>query len=438
MYKKLTQEMTSFIKKNPTAFHTVNSISKILDVNGYERLMESKIWNLKAGKRYYVTRNDSSIIAFCIGEELTNYSFNIVSSHTDSPVFKIKEKAEIYTEKKYTRLNTEGYGGMICSTWMDRPLSIAGRVLIKEADGSIMTRLLTVDHDLLMIPSVAIHMNRDVNDGYKFNKQVDMLPLFSGDTEDSELTDLIAKELNVNPNQIMGSDLYLYSRENASIWGKNEEFVSCARLDDQECVFASLKALLESDNKQTVNVMACFDNEEVGSGTKQGADSTFLYDVLKRINSSIGKNDEDYIRAMATSFMISADNAHAVHPNHPELTDVNNCVYMNEGVVVKSHAGQKYTSDGVSIAIIKELASRADVPLQYFANRSDKAGGSTLGNIAMSHVSMNCIDLGLPQLAMHSCYETAGTKDIRYMVSLMKELYSSHIEEISPGCVIIK
>jgi aspartyl aminopeptidase len=408
-----------------------------LNANGYEELLESKVWNLAPGHNYYVCRNGSSIIAFQIGNDLSNYSFHVVASHTDSPTFKLKENAELKAGGKYTRLNTEGYGGMICSTWMDRPLSIAGRVLVRQADGTIASTLLDLDRDLVLIPSVAIHMNRNVNDGFAFNKQVDLLPLFSGNTEDGALLNLIAAELGVEKDAILGSDLYLYSRQKPAIWGANEEFLSSGRLDDQQCAFASMKALLAGGHPKSINVMACFDNEEVGSGTKQGADSTFLYDVLKRINLALGKDENDFLRAIASSFMLSADNAHAVHPNHPEHTDDGNCTYMNEGVVVKSHAGQKYTSDGMSIAIVRELAAKANVPLQYFANRSDKTGGSTLGNIAMAHVSMNSVDIGLPQLAMHSCYETAGIKDTLYMVQLMQEFYSCHLEESASGAVRI-
>jgi aspartyl aminopeptidase len=318
---------------------------------------------------------------------------------------------------------------------MDRPLSIAGRVLVRSADGTIASKLLDFRRDLVLIPSVAVHMNRNVNDGFAYNKQVDLLPLFSADIKEGALSALIAEELGVEQDAILGSDLYLYNREKPSIWGLDDEFVSSGRLDDQQCVFASLKALLLGGHPKTINVMACFDNEEVGSGTKQGADSTFLYDVLKRINLALGRDENEFLRAIASSFMLSADNAHAVHPNHPEHTDDGNCTYMNEGVVVKSHAGQKYTSDGMSVAIVRQLAAGADVPIQFFANRSDKAGGSTLGNIAMAHVSMNSADIGIPQLAMHSSYETAGIRDTLYMVQLMQEFYSCHMEEAAPGVI---
>ena len=288
-----------------------------------------------------------------------------------------------------------------------------------------------------MIPSVAIHMNREVNDKASYNKQVDMLPLLGGAAEEGVLKKLVAAELQVAEDQILGSDLFLCIREKAAVWGCNEEFISSGRLDDQQCVFGILKGFLNAHCAQSINVAAFFDNEEVGSGTKQGAASTFLYDVLHRIAQNVCPGDEDFHRAVASSFMFSADNAHAVHPNHPEYTDVNNCTYMNEGVVVKVHAGQKYTSDGMSMAVAKELAARAGVPLQYFANRSDKVGGSTLGNLAMAQVSMNCVDIGLPQLAMHSCYETAGARDIVSLIRLMEEFYASHFEETASGTLTI-
>ena len=429
MDKKISQELMAFIKQSPTAFHAVDNMKKMLKEDDYEELLEGQAWEIKPGKKYFVSRNNSSIIAFNLGSKLDKYSFNVAASHSDSPTFKIKENAEIEIKGKYTQLNTEGYGGMLCATWFDRPLSIAGRVLIQEGN-SYITKLVNIDRDLVMIPNVAIHMNRAVNDGFAYNKQIDMLPLFGGsDSKSGDLRHLIAEQLNVADENIYGMDLYLYNRMEPSIWGVNEEFISCSQLDDLQCAYASLQGFLKGSNDQSINVFACFDNEEVGSGTKQGAGSTFLYDILKRVNQVLGKNDEEFYQALASSFMLSADNAHAVHPNHPEKTDVNNCVYLNEGVVVKSHAGQKYTSDALSIAVFKGLCKKANVPVQFFANRSDALGGSTLGNIAMTQVSMNCVDIGLPQLAMHSSYETAGIKDTYYMIKVMEEFFNSHIEE---------
>lgn len=430
MDKQVSQELVSFIKQSPTAFHAVATMVNILKENGYQELLEGQAWHIKEGQCYYVTRNNSSIIAFKVGRDLTKYSFNVAASHSDSPTFKIKENAEIEVKGKYTQLNTEGYGGMLCSTWFDRPLSIAGRVLVQDGD-SYHTKLVNIDRDLVVIPNVAIHMNRGANEGYSYNKQIDMLPLFGGSqTKAGDLKKLVANELHVNVDDIYGTDLYLYNRMEPSIWGANEEFISCPQLDDLQCAYTSLQGFLKGNNDRSINVFACFDNEEVGSGTKQGAGSTFLYDVMWRINKGLAKSDEEYYQAVASSFMLSADNAHAVHPNHPNKTDAQNCVYMNEGVVIKSHAGQKYTSDALSIAAFKGICKKAGVPVQFFANRSDALGGSTLGNIAMAQVSMNSVDIGLAQLAMHSSYETAGVKDTWYMIKVMEEFFNSHFEEV--------
>ena len=385
-----------------------------------------------------MTRNDSSLIAMHAGTELSDYSFNIAASHSDFPVFKLKENAEIEVRKKYLQLNTEGYGGMLPATWFDRPLSVAGRVILKE-DNRFVTKLINIDRDFVLIPSLAIHMNRDAADGIKFNKQVDMLPLFgTQNIQKGELKKLLCKELGAAPESFYGSDLYLYNRQEPSIWGAGEEFISSPHLDDMQCAFACLKGFLAGENSRSVNVFACFDNEETGSGTKQGAGSTFLQDVLQRINKGLGKNREDYLRAVSCSFMLSADNAHAVHPNHPEKTDETNCVYMNEGIVVKSHAGAKYTSDAVSIALFRSLCEQAGVPVQFFANRSDQQGGSTLGNILTGKVSVNAVDIGLPQLAMHSAYETAGIRDTYYLVKAAEEFFDSHFCERDGGFCIEK
>lgn len=433
MYRQSSEELLSFLQKSPSVFHAISNIKEELASHGYEELLEGKKWNIVPGGKYFVTRNQSSIIAVNVGTDLEEYSFHVAASHSDCPTFRVKENAEIEVKGKYTQLNTEGYGGMLCATWFDKPLSVAGRVMVKEGN-KIITKLLNIDRDLLLIPNVAIHMNRAVNDGYKYNKQVDLLPLIGGaGYKKGEFKKLIAKELGVDEDAVYGSDLYLYNRMAPAIWGANEEFISSQHLDDLQCGFAALKGFLKGNNAKNINVYACFDNEEVGSSTKQGACSTFLYDVLHRVNSALGKTEEDYYRAIASSFMLSADNAHAVHPNHPELTDVTNCVYMNEGVVVKMHAEQKYTSDAVSIAVFRELCDRAEIPVQFFANRSDAAGGSTLGNISATKVSMSAVDIGLPQLAMHSSYETAGLKDTYYMIKVMENFFNAHITQEESG-----
>lgn len=425
--------LSKFLKNSPTAFHAVDTMSKMLKNEGYTYLSETDAWEIVPGGKYYTTRNQSSLIAFSVSENLEDYSFRITASHSDSPTFKIKENAELLVQKHYAKLNTEGYGGMLCSTWFDRPLSIAGRVLIQSGD-SIEARLIKIDRDLCIIPSLAIHMDRNANDGHTFNKQVDMLPLIGGEAfTEGAINELIADELGLEANQIVGRDLYLYNRMEPTVWGANKEYFSAAQLDDLQCAYATLTGFIEAVPKAGVNVFACFDNEEVGSGTKQGASSTFLSDALKRLNTALGKTEEDYLKAVAQSFMVSCDNAHAVHPNYPDKTDQNNCAYLNEGIVIKSHAGQKYTSDGVSVALFKAICKKAEVPVQFFANRSDMAGGSTLGNLAMTQVSLNAVDIGLPQLAMHSSYETSGVKDTQYLIDACRVLYSIKITSNGDG-----
>lgn len=427
MNAELSQELLTFIKNSPSPFHTVDSIASCLAAENFRELQEKDAWNIQPEGKYFVRRNGTSIIAFAVGKKPGDCGFKVVASHSDYPTFKIKEKSELGVRGKYIQLNTEGYGSMLCSTWFDRPLSVAGRVIVKNS-GRLESRLVNIDRDVLIIPSVAIHMNRQANDGVAYNKQVDLLPLFGGgQTASGDFDAMLARELGVEANDICGKDLYLYARCAGSAWGEKGEFISAPHLDDTECVFTALKGFLQGSDSEAINVYACFDNEEVGSLTKQGAASTFIRDVLHRISLSIGGDEESFYRAVSRSFMVSADNAHAVHPNHPEKTDAENCVYMNEGVVIKSHAGQKYTSDAVSAAVFKEICRLADVPVQFFANRSDAPGGSTLGNIAMAQVSMNCVDIGLAQLAMHSAYETAGSEDVDYMVRALRAFYSHPI-----------
>ena len=405
MYKETAREVLDFIQRSPSCFHAVAEIGRQLEAAGFKRLRETEKWSVERGGAYYTTRNGSSLIAFRVGRELDDYHFQVTSSHCDSPTFKVKEMAEVKGKGGYLQLNTEGYGGMICSTWMDRPLSLAGRVLVREGS-AITSRLLAFDRDLLIIPSVAIHMNRNVNDGAAYNKQVDMLPLFSaGECGENSYRRLLAEELGVEEEAILGSDMYLYSRTAPSIWGAAEEFISSPKLDDLQCAYTSLKAMIQGENDHCVTVYACFDNEEVGSGTKQGACSTFLRDVLQRLNAGLGFDGEDYCRAVAGSFMVSCDN----------------------GIVVKFSANQKYTTDGISSAVFSGICRDAGVPVQYFANRSDSVGGSTLGNLSSQKVSMHTVDVGLPQLSMHSAYETAGIRDSQYMVDGLTAFYRTNL-----------
>lgn len=434
MNEKLTPELQGlfeFLKASPTAFHAVDTLSAMLETQGFRALQECKAWEVVPGGRYYVTRNRSSLIAFTLPAGKPD-SFHIIASHSDSPTFKIKENAELTVRDKYVQLNTERYGGMIFSTWFDRPLSVAGRVLFRDEHG-IHTRLIKIDRDLVLIPNVAIHMNREVNSGYKYNAQVDLMPLYGDISAKGSFRRLIAEECGVAEDAIVGSDLYLYNRMPGTVWGANGEFLSAPQLDDLECAYASVCALKELPDGGHVNVCCVFDNEEVGSGTKQGADSTFLSDVLERIAACAGMSTEAYRMALSGSFMLSADNAHATHPNHPEYADQGNQVEMNKGIVIKFNANQKYTTDGVSEAVFHQLCKAADVPVQHFANRSDLPGGSTLGNISGAHVSINTLDIGLAQLAMHSCYETAGVKDLAWMIQGMHAFYAGEITAQADG-----
>lgn len=430
-YNRLSRELLDFIEKSPSCFHVIDNSRKKLETAGFQELKESESWELEPGMGYYVVRNDSSLMVFRLPGQTINENrtickgFHIIASHSDSPTFKLKENPEMLQDGQYVKLNTEKYGGMILSSWLDRPLSVAGRVVVKTENG-LESRLVHVDKDLLVIPNLAIHMNPEANKGMEYNPQVDMLPLFAG-TEGkglkSRLLAKVAKAAGVKEKEILGQDLFLYVREKGRIYGANGEFLLSPRLDDLQCVYASLEAFASSIPESYVNVLAVFDNEEVGSGTRQGADSSFLQDVLGRICSSLDGTKEDYLRMLADSFLISADNAHAVHPNHPEKADPTNRPYLNGGPVIKFHGGQKYTTDGVTAAYIRELCERAQVPSQTYTNRSDVMGGSTLGNISTAHVSVASVDIGLPQLAMHSAVETGGVRDLEYGVSLFREFY---------------
>lgn len=422
---EVTKELLAFIEASPTAYHAVDSMKKILDHAGYEQLTESDSWRLQEGGKYYVVRNGSSMIAFRL-PKIDFHSFRIMASHSDSPTFKMKENPEIEAEGAYVKLNIEKYGGMLCAPWFDRPLSVAGRLIVKERD-QISVKLVNVDRDLVLIPSLAIHMNREANEGQKYNVQKDMLPLYGmcQEKEDAQgsLLKLVADSAGIEKTNVVDYDLFLYNRVKGTIWGANDEFVSSGRLDDLQCAFASLKGFLQAAEHESVPIHCVFDNEEVGSSSRQGAASTFLYDTLVRICEYTGKTPAEYRQLLAASFMVSADNAHAVHPNYGEKACPTNRPILNGGIVVKYSANQKYTTDGVSAAMFRMLCERAGVPVQTYLNRSDMAGGSTLGNLSGNQVAVTCVDVGLPQLAMHSPYETAGVKDTEYLVRAAKTLF---------------
>lgn len=425
--KEAARELFEFIEHSPSMFHSVSAISSYLEKENFLYLPEDSVWNVEPGKNYYTIRNHSSIIAFKVGKDLQDYHFQIASSHSDSPTFKVKSVPELKGQGDYLKLDVEAYGGMIDNTWFDRPLTVAGRALVQSGN-TLENRLFYIDKDLLLIPNVAIHFNRDINKGVALNRQIDLCPLFSdGKAKQGDFRNTIAHHLGVKQEDILGLDAFLVNRQRPCIWGVQDEFISCPKLDDLQCAFVSLKGFLASHNEKDISVYCCFDNEEVGSNTKQGAMSTFLSDTLQRIHHSLFKDEDAYYAALARSFMVSCDNAHAVHPNHPEKTDTVNCAYMNKGIVIKESANQKYTTDAFSRAVFTHICDMAEVPHQTFANRSDTLGGSTLGNLSNTQVSLHCVDIGLPQLAMHSAYETAGVDDTLYAIQALTKYYSTNL-----------
>ena len=411
-------ELIDFIKGSPTAYHTVRSIKSALIGAGFTEVSEKDISAYSDGGKHFVVRGDSSIIAF----KGQGNGFNICASHSDSPCFKIKSEL---TGATYTRLATEKYGGMIHYTWLDRPLSVAGRLVVKT-DSGIRSALVNIENPVATIPSVAIHLNRGVNDGAKFSPATDLLPLLGMSDAKGQLMTTLADQAGVNVEDIISHDLYLYNAEEGRVIGIKDDLFLAPRIDDLGCVYASLRAFLDApESDKAVSVLAVFDNEEVGSETKQGAASTFLNMTL----SAVAGGDEKYSAMLYNSFMVSADNAHALHPNHPELYDSTNAPVLGGGVVVKYNANQRYTTDAISDGIFTTLTSRVGAKLQRFSNRADMVGGSTLGSISNTKVALSTVDIGLPQLAMHSATETAAVKDLADMVSVLTELYSVGIEK---------
>lgn len=439
MYETITNDLLSFIRRSPSCYHAVKNIAAELEQQGYRELSEADTWTLAAGGKYYVCRNGSSLLSFRIPDAArkpADCGFMITAAHSDSPTFKIKENAELSADPRYIRLNTERYGGMLCSTWLDRPLSVAGKVALRTEDG-IRTVLLDIDRDLVLIPNVAIHMNRTANENASYNAAVDMAPVFSDGTGKEQFRKLIASAVGADEKDILGTDLFLYNRMPGSVWGLNGEFFSAPRLDDLQCVYAALRGFQDAPAGGCIPLLAVLDNEEVGSCTRQGADSTFLGDCLTRICASLRISPAEQLRMLAKSFMVSADNAHAVHPNHPEYADATHRPRMNGGIVIKFNAAQRYTTDAESCALFQKLCTDAEVSVQFFTNRSDLAGGSTLGNISNSHVSLRTVDIGLPQLAMHSSYETAGTSDTADLAKVLRLFFSASLHPGKDSCAIV-
>lgn len=416
----ISRDLIHFIAKSPSTFHAVRGIKAALLYAGFTEIREEDTWQIEKGGKYVVTRNGSALMAFTVPQEGAE-AFHITASHCDSPTFKIKEDPEI-ADGPYVKLNVEGYGGMIMSTWLDRPLSVAGRLLVTE-NGHLAEKLVAIDGTMLVIPSVAIHMDRSVNQHKEWKVQKDMLPLYGMTGAKTPFMDVIAAAAKVKAENILAHDLILYSRVPGTIWGEEREFISSPKLDDLQCAFACFRGFTQGQKEKYISVYALFDNEEVGSATSQGAGSTFLANTLERLARSLGYSYDETMAMIARSFMISADNAHSVHPNHPEYADLVNRPVINGGIVIKYSAAQKYATNAFSAAYFKKLCKDHDIPTQTFTNHSDNPGGSTLGNISNTVIAMPTVDIGLPQLAMHSSYETAGVKDTAYLVDAVTKFY---------------
>lgn len=427
---ELANDLIDFLYDSPTAFHAVKNIKTELNEAGFKELKEKDKWVLEKGGKYYTTKNNSALVAFTIGTgEIEEEGFKLIGAHTDSPGFRVKPNPEMNVENSYIRLNTEVYGGPILNTWFDRPLGIAGRVVLKgESILFPKTVLINVNKPLLIIPNIAIHMNREVNKGFDINAQKHTLPILSLVNDHLEkgeyLLNLIAEELKVNKEDIIDFDLFLYEYEKGTILGLNNEFISSSRLDDLQMVHAGIKALIKADITKGTNVMVCYDNEEVGSSTKQGADSDMLANILERIVVCEGKGREEFFRALSRSFIISADNAHAVHPAAPEKHDPTSRPLMNKGPVIKVNANQAYTTDADSDAVYELVCKKAGVPVQKFVNRSDLRGGSTIGPINSTHLNIRSVDMGNATLAMHSIRELAGVDDHMFVLKSFTEYFN--------------
>ncbi|MBR5598339.1 MAG: M18 family aminopeptidase [Lachnospiraceae bacterium] len=417
--KNVAQGLLDFIEASPTCYHAVKNVREKLENAGFEALDEKMDYQLIPGKKFYVIRNDSSVIAFVLPQQMPK-GFRVMASHSDSPCFKLKENPEVALENAYVKFNVEKYGGMILSTWLDRPLSVAGRVVVKEESG-LATKLVDFEEKLCIIPNVAIHFNREMNKGIEYNPQIDMQPLWSANKED-KINSLIAKKLQIDETQILGADLFVYNQEKGCFIGNDDAFIGSPRIDDLGCVYTTLEGFLAAQNTEFITMYCVFDHEEVGSCTRQGADSDFLASTMNRIGVSLNW-EKDMPKLMANSLLMSVDNGHALHPNHPEKSDGQNHPLLNKGIVIKYHGNQQYTTDAYTGALVKDICIINDIPYQTYHNRSDIMGGSTLGNISISHCSIPSADIGLPQLAMHSAFETAGTNDIQHLAEFAKYFY---------------
>ena len=428
--KSFAREVIEFIDESPSTYHVVKNCSDILDENGFERIMPREKWEIKKGGKYFFKKSSSTIIAFTVGENFdVKKGFKIFGAHTDSPCFRIKPNPEIVTEN-IVRLNTEVYGGPILSTWFDRPLSIAGRVIVKGEDPFFpKTVKIKIDEPLLTIPNLAIHQNREVNNGVKIDKQNDVLPVISLINKNFEkegyLEKIILEKTGIKKVDIIDFDLYLYATEKGCLLGANEEFMSSPKLDNLASVYTGIIGLVEAEeNQDRINIFVAFDNEEIGSATKQGADSNYLLNTLERISLALGLDRSDFLQMLESSYILSADAAHAAHPAHLGKTDPTNRGKINEGISIKISAKQKYTSDGYSIAVIRHLIEGTEIRIQPFVNESNELGGSTIGPISSTHLDIDGVDLGVPMFAMHSVRELCGIFDMFYLKELAKEFFS--------------
>lgn len=428
------QKLFRFLDESPTCYHAAANAKAALAAAGAVELRESEQWKLEKGTLYVVERGDSALVAFRVPEGPL-HGFLMAASHSDSPTFKVRETAEAASAGNTLRLSVEPYGGGVWRGWLDRPLSVAGRVMIRQGD-RLVSRLVNIDRDLLVIPGVAIHMDRSVNKGAELNPAVDLLPLLGCGKEPGTFRKLIAEAAGVREEHLLSTELFLYPRTKAVQTGLNGEFIVSPRLDDLQCVFGCLEGFLAAKPGGSLPVLAVFNNEEVGSNTRQGADSTFLTDVLERIAHGCGLDSEAWKAAVANSFMVSADNAHAIHPAHPEYADKGEFPVLGGGIVIKYNANQRYTTDAVSGAVFQAICQEAGVPVQRYSNRADLPGGSTLGNISTAHLSVPTVDIGLPQLAMHSVCETAGAADTDHLVKAMTAYFSRDFHRDRDGGIV--
>ena len=424
----MISSMLQYIQKSPDCFHAVENLRQRLMGEGYTQLTAGE-WSLTPGGKYFITKNGSSLLAFRVPQGAPT-GFVLTASHSDSPCFRLRDHAELAGE--FVRLSAERYGGMINDCWLDRPLSAAGRVLVRR-DNGLETRLVDLKKDMALIPRVAIHLNRDGNNGTKYNPAQDLVALYAGGEQKGCFDREIAAAAGCQPEDIVARDLFLYNNQPGTVWGPAGEFLSAPRLDDLACVFACTQGFLAARETTAIPVLCVFDNEEIGSSTRQGAASPFLEDTLRRITEALGLTFGEYLEKLPQSFLLSADNAHGMHPNYADKCDPVNRPRLGGGVVVKYSGNQKYATDAVSAAIVRVLATKAGVKLQVFTNHSDIPGGTTLGNISVQHLPVKTADVGIAQLAMHSPYETCGTGDTAELIGLARKLFSSSLAENGDG-----